>query len=509
LLSSYIRCLDAEAESLKSQLDYLDHFMHYRNMPKRVQQRITDFYLLVCSHVGVSLVAAVQAALPSFLLRDLRLQIHHRRVRAVPALSSISFFPLKQMTMRLRATVALAGDVVCERGAVANELYWIDFGTVVITKMSLVTRRKLMNLSGAIRGATGGSGSICHTPSSLRKRSFDVNHRSAGSKTPNARSRRGSHSQRNKSFDANGRRKSHDINTEGADDEEHYISRDFGGCFGEEMLGYAADEVAETGGSTYEYNGEAHTNCHLFYLTKSSWTTLVDLFPDELGPISRQNVTTVSGAGGPTETDATAAKPVKRRMARCIARLRRQLTSSFTEGDRTAHAAARAANAARSPAGPPCRLSRSERLSRSVSPKRSLRLFSFSAREACASRSSRIQPSTPDKLRESSNVSSAHESERPPTERPRDEDTQTSTPVPSQTQQVQAAAHMQQPAGPPAGTLRRQLTPRLWAQPHQSERGGIGPRRQGSALSLLNGLHPSRRRQSGVRPSPSVTTPVP
>ena len=68
LISSFIRCRDSEAESLKSQLDYLDHYMHYRNMPRRVQQRIRDFFLLVCSHVGVSQVSAVQQALPSFLL---------------------------------------------------------------------------------------------------------------------------------------------------------------------------------------------------------------------------------------------------------------------------------------------------------------------------------------------------------------------------------------------------------------------------------------------------------
>lgn len=69
--------------------------MHYRNMPRRVQQRIRDFFLLVCSHVGVSHVSAVQSALPSFMLRDLKIQMQHQRVFDVPALRCISFFPLK------------------------------------------------------------------------------------------------------------------------------------------------------------------------------------------------------------------------------------------------------------------------------------------------------------------------------------------------------------------------------------------------------------------------------
>ena len=73
----------------------------------------------------------VQLSLPSFLLRDVRVHIYSHHLLAVPALSGISFFPLKELCLRLRTTIALLQDIICHRGDPAEDLYFIDFGTVV------------------------------------------------------------------------------------------------------------------------------------------------------------------------------------------------------------------------------------------------------------------------------------------------------------------------------------------------------------------------------------------
>jgi len=258
LISSFIRCRDSEAESLKSQLDYTDHYMHYRNMPRRVRQRIRDFFLLVCSHVGVSQVSAVQAALPSFLLRDLRIQMQHQRVLAVPVLKNVTFFPLKDLCLKLRTTVALMGDMVCEKGCEAGELYFIDFGTIAVYTKAKVNqilrcrresqRHDMLNApcrkaSGCGRKASGAAG---------RKSS-------AGKGLAFGRKGLNSHT------------------------EASYLTRDEGGFFGDTMLHYAAQAEPRR----HETSCEAFTNCHLFYLSLNAWRALCKLFPEELGSISK------------------------------------------------------------------------------------------------------------------------------------------------------------------------------------------------------------------------------
>lgn len=54
LVSSYNRNRDFEEESLKAQLNYLYHYMQHRKLPRRLQQRISNYYLLIWSHARVS-----------------------------------------------------------------------------------------------------------------------------------------------------------------------------------------------------------------------------------------------------------------------------------------------------------------------------------------------------------------------------------------------------------------------------------------------------------------------
>jgi len=140
LVSSYNRNRDFEEESLKAQLNYLYHYMQHRKLPRRLQQRISNYYLLIWSHARVSQEATLQAALPSFIQRDLRMCMHKHLIRSIPALNNISYFPLKALCLHMRATVALTGDILCEKGSTAEELYFVDFGTLLAVPIIDLTR---------------------------------------------------------------------------------------------------------------------------------------------------------------------------------------------------------------------------------------------------------------------------------------------------------------------------------------------------------------------------------
>jgi hypothetical protein len=63
------------------------------------------------SRVGQSALK-IENALPHFLLRDLRLAIYRDSVTAVPELAGLSFFPLKEICLLLRAEVFLVRRAV-------------------------------------------------------------------------------------------------------------------------------------------------------------------------------------------------------------------------------------------------------------------------------------------------------------------------------------------------------------------------------------------------------------
>eukprot|EP00327_Prymnesium_parvum_P015527 CAMPEP_0113284138 /NCGR_PEP_ID=MMETSP0008_2-20120614/29846_1 /TAXON_ID=97485 /ORGANISM="Prymnesium parvum" /LENGTH=2782 /DNA_ID=CAMNT_0000134945 /DNA_START=151 /DNA_END=8500 /DNA_ORIENTATION=+ /assembly_acc=CAM_ASM_000153 len=247
LISSYIRTRDSEAESLKSQLDYIGHYMSYRKMPRRVRQRIRDYFLLVCSHLSVSQASAVQKALPSFLLRDLRIQMQHQRVLAVPALRDISFFPLKELCCKLRALIVLMGDKLCEKGKEANDMYFIDFGVVEVFSKPKPNPRK-------------------------EKKSDDVDGRThpGGPKMSITFTRKWGGSSVFQSFRSNRQEAS------------EFFTREQGGFLGESMLHFAARKDTPR----YDCTAEAHSHCHLFCLSLNAWRALCALFPEELGPIA-------------------------------------------------------------------------------------------------------------------------------------------------------------------------------------------------------------------------------
>jgi hypothetical protein len=74
----------------------------------------------------------LQAALPLFIQRDMRLFMHREMIRKIPLLRKVTFFPMKDLCLQLRATVALTGDLVCERNTTASEMYFVDFGTLLV-----------------------------------------------------------------------------------------------------------------------------------------------------------------------------------------------------------------------------------------------------------------------------------------------------------------------------------------------------------------------------------------
>ena len=96
LISSLVRLNDIEEEALKTQLDYLKHYMTHHNLPAPLCKRITGYYRLLWSNPRVSQTQTLET-LPPFLRRDLGLWMHRDALLSVSALSELTFFPLTEV----------------------------------------------------------------------------------------------------------------------------------------------------------------------------------------------------------------------------------------------------------------------------------------------------------------------------------------------------------------------------------------------------------------------------
>ena len=235
LISSLVRLNDGEEEMFKTQTDYLQHYTRHHQLPSDLVQRITAYYRLISSNPRVSHTHLTEA-LPPFLLRDIGLWMHRNNILSVPALSSLTFFPLIELCVALRPELFLEGDTVITKGDPAVKLYLVDLG-----KLRAGGRR----LPNMFRQAPPRSSS-----SMARRKIAD---REASSTGMPALS-------------------SYLI---GRNEGVHYV--------GAEMLAFSAPLAPVLSAM----HVEATTHCHLFGLSLGVWKGLCSKFPDELGPISR------------------------------------------------------------------------------------------------------------------------------------------------------------------------------------------------------------------------------
>ena len=235
LISSLVRLNDGEEEMFKTQTDYLQHYTTHHQLPSDLVQRITAYYRLISSNPRVSHTSLTEA-LPPFLLRDIGLWMHRNNILCVPALSSLTFFPLIELCVALRPELFLEGDTVITKGDPAVKLYLVDLG-----KLRAGGRR----LPNMFRQAPPRSSS------SMANRK--ITDRDASSTGMPALS-------------------------------SYLIGRNEGVNYvGAEMLAFSGPLAPVLSAM----HVEATTHCHLFGLSLGVWKGLCSKFPDELGPISR------------------------------------------------------------------------------------------------------------------------------------------------------------------------------------------------------------------------------
>ena len=131
-IASLITNLDPLRVAHLEQRERLDAFVRYRSLPAPLRRRIQAYHDYLWEQRLVLDEDAVLAQLPPSLREDVALHLRRDLVEGVPLFQDVSDAFLREIALRMRAVVALPGDVIVRAGQPGREMYVLGRGRVEV-----------------------------------------------------------------------------------------------------------------------------------------------------------------------------------------------------------------------------------------------------------------------------------------------------------------------------------------------------------------------------------------
>ena len=132
-IASMLNNLDPLRSAHLQQRERLSAFMHYRALPRPLQQRVQDYFDHLWEQRAVSDEDATLAELPPALREAVALHLRRDLVRHVPLFRDAPDAFVRDVALRMTSFVCLPGDTVVRAGDRGHEMYFLSRGTVEAT----------------------------------------------------------------------------------------------------------------------------------------------------------------------------------------------------------------------------------------------------------------------------------------------------------------------------------------------------------------------------------------
>ena len=132
--TSTLSNMDATAELQRRQLDMINQFMRYKNVPNDLRRRINDFYEYLWSSVQSIKYAEVVKELPPALQLQLLLALNMRLLTQVPIFKFCDTRCIIAMTQKMQPVIYLPREFILRQGSNGRAMYFINRGTCEILK---------------------------------------------------------------------------------------------------------------------------------------------------------------------------------------------------------------------------------------------------------------------------------------------------------------------------------------------------------------------------------------
>ena len=132
--TSTLSNMDATAELQRRQLDMINQFMRYKNVPNDLRRRINDFFEYLWSSVQSIKYAEVVKELPPVLQLQLLLALNMRLLTQVPIFKFCDTRCIIAMTQKMQPVIYLPREFILRQGSNGRAMYFINRGTCEILK---------------------------------------------------------------------------------------------------------------------------------------------------------------------------------------------------------------------------------------------------------------------------------------------------------------------------------------------------------------------------------------
>ena len=104
-------------------------FMHYRHIPRALQQRVRDYYDYLWEQRRVFDETKILKDLPPSLSTDVSLFLKRDLIENVPLFQGASDAFIREVALELESVVVMPGDFIIRAGERGRDMYFISRGT--------------------------------------------------------------------------------------------------------------------------------------------------------------------------------------------------------------------------------------------------------------------------------------------------------------------------------------------------------------------------------------------
>ncbi|MBN1280015.1 MAG: ion transporter [Candidatus Thermoplasmatota archaeon] len=129
-IASLLSHIDVAKASFSKQMEDINSFLSYKSVPKRVKQKVHNYYqylwdnrLMHCEH-------ELLTTLPQSLKTEISTHLHKQLIEHVPFFKNTDTAFISHIISQLKLQVFLPGDFIFRRGDIGNCMYFICNGSV-------------------------------------------------------------------------------------------------------------------------------------------------------------------------------------------------------------------------------------------------------------------------------------------------------------------------------------------------------------------------------------------
>lgn len=124
--------LDIVHSSHAKRMEKVNAFIKYRRLPKKLKNRILDYYEYLFERNIGSDESDFYSDLPKSLVRDIKLFLSKDLIAKIPFFKNASDALLTELVLSLKPVIYLPGDYVMRYGEIGHNLYFINKGHVQV-----------------------------------------------------------------------------------------------------------------------------------------------------------------------------------------------------------------------------------------------------------------------------------------------------------------------------------------------------------------------------------------